>query len=171
MRHRRRLSPRSTQTEVLRDITRFPRHRAPPRRTRLSYPDHRRRVLRHRSRHRTRQGRFGRLPDRRGRRGTGRHLVLEHLPRHRRRHPVVLLPVLVRAECRLVSHLCTRQGTQGLRRPLRRQIRAAPKSPFNPKVTGAVVVEYTASWLLDRGDRETLTATVLINASGVLTVP
>lgn len=88
--------------------------------------DRRRGFLRYRCRDRPRSCRDGRLSDRRGRRRCRRHLALEHLSRYRRGHSIVLVPVLVRAEPRLVTYLRARPRAEELRRTLRRQVRPAP---------------------------------------------
>ena len=108
----------------------------------------------------------------RGRRRVGRHLALEHLSRYRRRHPVVLLPVLLRAEPDWSRTYAPGQRAEGLRRALRRQVRPAPQDPVQHQ--GA------------RRRRSTTTPTCgastptpaarsprgsSINASGVLTTP
>ena len=55
-----------------------------------------------------------------------------------RRHPVVQLPVLLRAARRLVAGLRPGRRAQGLRRALRRQVRPAPtRSASDARVTAA----------------------------------
>jgi len=66
-------------------------------------------------------------------------VVREHLSRYRRRHSVVLLPVLVRAERGLVAHLRPRPRAQGVRRPLRRQVRTSPQSTIQHQGDGGRV--------------------------------
>ena len=76
----------------------------------------------------------------RGGRRRRRGLALEHLSGHRRRHPLVQLPVLLRAALGLVARLRAGRGAEGLRRALRRRATACARgSASDTRVVGADV--------------------------------
>ncbi len=102
-----------------------PRRRCARESARSRDRDHRRRARGDRGGDRAEAGGARGLRDPRACRGHRRHLAGQHLPRADRRHPGAGLPVLVRAQSRLVARVRARPGGQALHRPLRRPLRRA----------------------------------------------